>query len=84
MLRSDAMRRFSDFTRKVAARGLLATAVVTVAAISAVAGTGAAGATGNSGSGSGKATLFAPVTIGIITDAGGSPSVCPTNRCIRP
>ena len=71
MLRSDAMRRFSDFTRKVAARGLLATAVVTVAAISAVAGTGAAGATGNSGSGSGKATL-SPVTIGIITDAGGS------------
>jgi branched-chain amino acid transport system substrate-binding protein len=71
VLRSDAMRRSGDVTRRVAARGLLASAVLTVAAASVVAGTGAAGASGNSGSGSGKATL-SPVTIGIITDAGGS------------
>jgi branched-chain amino acid transport system substrate-binding protein len=74
VLRSDAMRQSGDFTRRVAARGLLASAVLTVAAASVVAGTGVAGASGNSGSGSGKATL-SPVTIGLIADAGGAGAI---------
>jgi branched-chain amino acid transport system substrate-binding protein len=69
VLTSGAMRRFGDFTRRVAARGLLASAVVTVTAASVVAGTGAAGA--SSSSSSDKAT-GSTVTIGMIIDAGGS------------
>jgi branched-chain amino acid transport system substrate-binding protein len=70
VLNSGAMRRSGDLTRRVVARGLLASAVLTVTAMSVVVGTGAAGASSSSD----KATL-SPVTIGIITDAGGAGAI---------
>jgi branched-chain amino acid transport system substrate-binding protein len=71
VLRSDAMRRSSDITRRVATRGLLASAVLTVTAVSALAGTAGA----SSALGKPHPATLSPVTIGLIGDGGGSSSI---------
>ncbi|HTU37148.1 MAG TPA: ABC transporter substrate-binding protein [Acidimicrobiales bacterium] len=73
MLSSGAIRRSGQSTRKVTTKRAVASAALTLAAVSAAVGGGAvAGASAGSGnSGSGEAT-GTPVTIGMITDAGGS------------
>ena len=71
MLRSDAMRRSSDITRRVATRGLLASAVLTVTAVSTLSGTAGA----SSALGKPHPATLSPVTIGLISDGGGSSSI---------
>jgi branched-chain amino acid transport system substrate-binding protein len=71
VLRSSAMRRSSDITRRVATRGLLASAVLTVTAVSTLSGTAGA----SSALGKADPATLSPVTIGLISDGGGSSSI---------
>ena len=71
MLRSDAMRRSSSITRRMATRGLLASAVLTVTAVSTLSGTAGA----SSALGKPHPATLPPVTIGLISDGGGSSSI---------
>ncbi len=71
MLTTGAMRRSGKKrVGRVVLSGVLSAGVVTAAIVSTAVGIAGA-SSGNSGSGSGKAT-GSPVTIGIITDAGGA------------
>src|ERR1700683_2384446 len=71
VLRSDAMRRSSNMTRRVATRGLLASAVLTVTAVSTLSGTAGA----SSALAKPHPATLSPVTIGLISDGGGSSSI---------
>ncbi len=67
MLRSAAMKRSRNNTGRLAARGLLASAIVTVAAVGTLAGTA-----GASSSNSSEKATGSTVTVGMIIDAGGA------------
>ena len=74
MLTSGAMRRCGERSRKAFTRGVLAAGVLAAASLSAaVVGAGTAGASGALGTP--HAATLSPVTIGLISDGGGSSSI---------
>ena len=73
MLISGAMGRSGRKARRVFATGLLAAGVMTVATVTAVVGIGAAGA--SSALGAAHPATLPAVTIGLISDGGGSSSI---------
>jgi branched-chain amino acid transport system substrate-binding protein len=74
VLTSGAMRRYRERSGRVFTRGILATGVLAAASLSAaVAGAGTAGA--SSALGTPHAATLSPVTIGLISDGGGSSSI---------
>lgn len=74
MLRTGAIRRTGGKGRNVLATGLLAAGVMMAATVStAIVGVGAAGA--SSPLGAAHPATLAPVTIGLISDGGGSSSI---------
>ncbi len=74
MLTSGAMRRYGGRSARAFNRGMLAAGVLAAASLSAaVAGAGTAGASGALGTP--HAATLSPVTIGLISDGGGSSSI---------
>jgi len=74
VLTSGAMRRYGGRSRRAFSRGMLAAGVLAAASLSAaVAGAGTAGASGALGTP--HAATLSPVTIGLISDGGGSSSI---------
>jgi len=73
VLTSGAIRRYGERRRNAFTKGMLAAGVLAAASLSAaVAGAGPAGA---SGLGTPHAATLSPVTIGLISDGGGSSSI---------
>lgn len=74
MLTSGAMRRYGERSGRVFTRGMLTLGVLAAASLSvAVAGAGTAGA--SSALGTPHAATLSPVTIGLISDGGGTSSI---------